>query len=81
MAPSSSACTGSKSTLEALAIERYLDDLEWEAEEMRAGRGVKSLKFHFADFESHGKGNIQFRKKTSAAEVISSRLWWPWSGP
>jgi len=32
----SSACIGNgKSTLEALAIERYLDDLEWEAEEMR----------------------------------------------
>ena len=71
MAPCSFAHTGS--TLEALAVERYLDDLEWEAAEMRAGRDVK---FRFADFEW---GDIQSRKEISTAEeVIGSRPWWPW---
>jgi hypothetical protein len=36
--------------LEALAIESYLDDLQWEAEELRAGRGISIQKFPFADF-------------------------------
>lgn len=71
MAPRSPAYTGS--TLETLAIEQYLDDLEWEAEEMRAGRDVK---FHFAHFEE----DVLSRKEISTAEeVIRSRLWWPWS--
>ncbi|KAK1227872.1 hypothetical protein PQX77_009115 [Marasmius sp. AFHP31] len=28
------------SSLEAVAVDRYLDDLEWEANELKAGRGV-----------------------------------------
>ncbi|EEB89949.1 hypothetical protein MPER_11904, partial [Moniliophthora perniciosa FA553] len=30
---------GGRSTLEAIAVDAYLDDAEWEAEEIRAGRG------------------------------------------
>jgi hypothetical protein len=40
--------------LESLAIERYLDDLEWEAVEIKAGRQPNLMKFPFCDFRSQG---------------------------
>ena len=33
--------------LEALAIEQYLEDEEWEAQERQAGRGMRISKFPF----------------------------------
>lgn len=36
--------------LESLAIEKYLDDLEWETEEIKAGRLPRLSKFPFGDF-------------------------------
>jgi hypothetical protein len=43
----------SASSLERLAIETYLDDLEWEAEEIKAGRQPHPSRFPFGDFGSH----------------------------
>jgi len=54
---------GSSEPLDELAIERYLEDEEWEAEERKAGRSPQVQKFPFADF---GRGEA---KGTSSS-------WW-----
>ncbi|KAJ7659954.1 hypothetical protein B0H17DRAFT_954497 [Mycena rosella] len=56
-APLSSAGSGSSSRLEALAVDRYLDDLEWEADQLRAGRSV-----HIPPLPLHG-GQAQLSTK------------------
>ena len=48
--------------LENLAIERYLDDLEWETEEIKAGRRPKLSKFPFGDFTRSHNGKDSFFK-------------------
>lgn len=62
--------------VESLAIERYLDDLEWEIEELKAGRNMNIRKFHFSEFGRLGE-------KFSGSKVITedsfSRVWWPWN--
>jgi len=45
--------------LECLAVERYLDDIEWEAEEIKAGRQPVLPKFPFGDFKSQVKKDLR----------------------
>lgn len=48
---------GSRTELEANAVDRYLDDEEWEEEERKAGRGVLVRSFPYASFSNDvGKG-------------------------
>jgi len=53
--------------LECLAVERYLDDLEWEAEEIKAGRRPVLSRFPFGGFTDK---DLHIEK--------TSRYWWPW---
>lgn len=62
--PSSNEASGS---LEAMAIDRYLDDTEWEASERRAGRGVSLQKFPFGGFGGKDKS------------IQGGVFKWPWS--
>ncbi len=67
--------------LEALAIESYLDDLEWEAEELRAGRGMSIQKFPFADFGHQEARDLPNLKENSIIDRSFRRHWWPWRTP
>ncbi|CAA7266945.1 unnamed protein product [Cyclocybe aegerita] len=60
----------SSSGLEDLAIQKYLDDEEWEAEELRAGRGVQMQRFPYGAFERDRK------LKEALATPSSSRWGW-----
>jgi len=53
-ADTSSLTTMTNVGLESLAIEKYLDDFEWEEEEIKAGRQPSLPKFPFGDFRSQG---------------------------
>jgi hypothetical protein len=55
--------------LETLAIDRYLDDAEWEESERRAGRGVSIQRFPFGDFDS----------KQDPSHEKAAGFRWPWS--
>lgn len=54
-------------SLDNMAIDRYLEDTEWEENERRAGRGVSLQKFPFGDF---GNG----KEKPSPGGMFN----WPW---
>ena len=55
--------TGAESSLEARAIDRYLDDDVWEAQERQAGRKVSIPRFPL--FDTKGKG-----------VATPSKSWW-----
>ena len=55
--------------LECLAIESYLDDLEWEAEAIKEGRQPIPPKFPFGDFRSQVKKD----------SCVASPYRWPWN--
>jgi len=46
---------GSNRNVEARAIERYLDDDEWEQAEFRAGRAPRPASFAFSILRSAGR--------------------------
>jgi hypothetical protein len=71
-----STATTSGTRLESLAIERYLDDLEWEAEEIKAGRNPSLPKFPFGDFRSQPDKDS---RPASLGGGYKKRYWWPWS--
>jgi len=56
-------------TLEAQAIDRYLDDAEWEENERREGRGVSIQSFPIGGFGG---------KEISSSSARGS-FKWPWS--
>ncbi|KAJ3490012.1 hypothetical protein NLJ89_g11475 [Agrocybe chaxingu] len=61
----------SRSGLEALAVQKYLDDEEWEAEELRAGRGVQVQQFPYGAFEKDNKlKGVQSTPSLAATEVV-----------
>ncbi|KAF8969244.1 hypothetical protein BDZ97DRAFT_1754835 [Flammula alnicola] len=62
--------------LDALAVERYLDDDEWEVEERRAGRGpgVRTLPFPFPIMSMKSKGKMDLFSESR--DISSSGRWW-----
>lgn len=69
-----SAADGASNTsreLEMMAVERYLDDDEWEAQERRAGRSPRAQPLPFDGNTSHRDGPSGFDKRNR---------WWPKSG-
>ena len=60
--------------LEALAINSYLDDLQWEADELRAGRGINIQTFPFGQ-------QVPNSKENPILDRSLPRHWWPWRSP
>ncbi|KAF9532568.1 hypothetical protein CPB83DRAFT_846988 [Crepidotus variabilis] len=69
--------------MEYLAIERYLDDMEWEEGEKKAGRNAKLPKFPYADFGEASSSSKVSPGRTRQKEVADSQkgestvLWSP----
>jgi len=57
--------SGPSSRLEVMAVERYLDDEEWEAQERMEGRSVKIAPFPYSADE-----------KMRANDNLLGRSWW-----
>jgi hypothetical protein len=58
------------SELEILAVERYLDDDEWEAEERRAGRRPEAMSFPLRK----GAGNVTM--PSGSSRDPNEKGWW-----
>lgn len=60
-----------ESSLEASAVDRYLDDDEWERRERQQGRGVQIPRFPLFDVNVNAAGK----------KLAVTRLWsgWKWS--
>ncbi|KAJ7284890.1 hypothetical protein C8J57DRAFT_1432158 [Mycena rebaudengoi] len=58
---------GASSQLEAMAVDRYLDDLEWEANELKAGRSV-----HIPQYPSQSNSKEQPESSVKGAKGS----WW-----
>lgn len=58
------------SELEILAIERYLDDDEWEGEERRAGRRPEAISFP----QGTGTGNVTM--SSGSSRDTNEKGWW-----
>lgn len=61
-----------KGMLESDAIERYLEDAEWEEQERKGGRGPVMQQFPWGSFG-------QKSEQSPAAQQESSGFKWPWS--
>lgn len=66
--------SGPSSNLEERAIERYLDDEEWEAMQRRDGGKVGPSSFPFV--KSSGEGSSARGEKDRGDD----RRWWQWKG-
>lgn len=62
-----------KSCLEAVAVDRYLEDEGWEEDERRAGRGHDLMPFPYAN-----GWNTASRKGKGVTPESSERSWWSW---
>lgn len=58
--------------LESEAIDRYLDDAEWEEREVREGRGLAIQKFPWGSFDQKTGPNPVARQGSGGFK-------WPWS--
>lgn len=59
-----------KVTIEVQAIDRYLDDAEWEENERKQGRGVSIQGFPYGGFGGRGSTSTSLR---------TEGFKWPWS--